>query len=65
MTGKSGSRQAIWSRTPAVTGSVQDLCGNLGKRDNTGEDAQLSAGARHAVNGASGFILANGRPPWR
>jgi len=50
--GKTGSRQAIWSRTPAVTGSVHDLCRNLGKRDNPSKDAQLGAGARHAVDGA-------------
>src|SRR3984893_16785257 len=40
--------------------SLQELSRRLRKRDASGKDAPLNAGAGHAVNGATGFILTNG-----
>jgi len=42
----------IGSGVPAVTGSVEDLCGYLGERDHAAENAHVGAGSRHAIDGA-------------
>lgn len=57
MARESWSGGKIWSRMLTVTGSAEDLCWNLGERDNAGEDAQVSANPWHTVDGATCFIL--------
>jgi DNA-binding NtrC family response regulator len=55
-----GQEQRAWSGALTVAGSLQDLSRNLRKRDDAAEDAHLGAGAGHAVDGAGGFVLADG-----
>lgn len=55
-----GWGQKVRSGPPAVTDSVQNLARYLSERDHAGEDVQLCAGARHAVDRTTRFILAKG-----
>jgi len=43
--------------TPAVVSSVKDQGGDLGKRNDASEHAQVGAGSRHSIDGASRFVL--------
>ena len=45
----------------AVTSRLQDLRRNLRKWNHTRENAQLSASPGHAVDSATGFVLADGK----
>jgi len=46
--------------SPSPVRDLHDLGGNIAQRYDSSEDAELGAGARHAINGASGFVLAYG-----
>ena len=49
------------SRALALARSLQNLCGDVGERYHAPQNTQLGAGARHAINGAGGFVLADGQ----
>lgn len=53
-------RKTICSGALAVARSIQDLGGDIGERDLAGEDAEFSAGSRHAIDSATGFVLTDG-----
>ncbi len=60
-TAPSITAKSAGSSVPSVAGSLEDLIGDLGERNQPVQNSQFRADAGHAIDGTSGLVLANGQ----